>query len=136
MYKAYKFRIYPNNEQVIFINKCFDCSRFVYNYYLDKAGNDKNINAYSYIKDYTNSLKYTYPFLTYVDSILIKKSIFNLEKSFNNYFKLGYGYPRYKSRYSRNSYTTNAIYGSYKDKNYCNIELDLINRKVKLPKLK
>ena len=33
MYKAYKFRIYPNDEQKTFINKTFGCSRYVYNYY-------------------------------------------------------------------------------------------------------
>ena len=34
--KAYMFRIYPNQEQKIFINKCIGSSRFVYNYYLNK----------------------------------------------------------------------------------------------------
>jgi len=30
--KAYKFRIYPNKEQEILINKTFGCSRFVFNH--------------------------------------------------------------------------------------------------------
>ena len=34
--KAYKFRLYPNNEQRLLINKTFGCTRFVYNYYLHK----------------------------------------------------------------------------------------------------
>lgn len=34
------------------------------------------------------------------------------------------------------SYTTNAIYGSYKNRQYCNIEVDLVNKTIKLPKLK
>ena len=136
MFKAYKFRIYPSDEQRIFINKCFGCSRFVFNHYLTITKEEKNINAYAYIKDYTTNLKYNYPFLQEVDSILIRKSIFNLQDSFDNYFKLGYGYPKYKSKFSRNSYTTNAVYRDYKDKHYCNIELDLKNKKVKLPKLK
>ena len=33
MYKAYKFRLYPNNNQLELINKFFGCNRFVYNYY-------------------------------------------------------------------------------------------------------
>ena len=136
MYRAYKFRIYPNDKQRLLINKSFGCVRFVYNYYLNIAKEEKNINAYRYIKDYTTNLKYRYPFLQEIDSILIRKSIFNLEDSFNRYFKLGFGYPKYKSKHSKNSYTTNAIYSSYKNKRYCNIELDLINRKIKIPKLK
>ena len=136
MYRAYKFRIYPNDKQRILLNKSFGCVRFVYNYYLDKAKKEKNINAYSYIKDYTSILKYQYSFLQEVDSILIRQTIFNLENSYKNFFNLGYGYPKYKSKHSRISYTTNAIYSSYKDKRYCNIELDLINKKIKLPKIK
>ena len=34
--KAYKFRLYPTNEQETLINKTFGCTRFVYNYYLNK----------------------------------------------------------------------------------------------------
>ena len=41
MYMAYKFRMYPNDEQKVLINKNFGCSRFVYNYYLTYI---KNIN--------------------------------------------------------------------------------------------
>ena len=31
MLKAYKYRIYPNNEQKLQIAKTFGCCRFVYN---------------------------------------------------------------------------------------------------------
>ncbi|MGN1312362.1 MAG: helix-turn-helix domain-containing protein, partial [Bacilli bacterium] len=41
MYRAYKFRLYPNNNQLELINKFFGCNRFVYNYYLDKIKKDK-----------------------------------------------------------------------------------------------
>ena len=34
MYKAYKFRLYPNNNQEILINKTFGCVRIIYNYFL------------------------------------------------------------------------------------------------------
>jgi len=36
MERAYKFRIYPNQQQRILLAKTFGCCRFVYNYYLDK----------------------------------------------------------------------------------------------------
>ena len=38
--KAYKFRIYPNKEQAILINKTIGCSRFVYNYFLNMWNNE------------------------------------------------------------------------------------------------
>ena len=31
MNKAYKYRIYPSNEQTIIMSKTFGCVRFVYN---------------------------------------------------------------------------------------------------------
>ena len=34
--KAYKYRIYPNKQQQILIQKTFGCCRFVYNQYLAK----------------------------------------------------------------------------------------------------
>ena len=60
MYRAFKFRLYPDNNQKELINKTFGCSRFVYNYYLNKIKNSKYINSYSNIRDYVNNLKYEY----------------------------------------------------------------------------
>ena len=37
MYKTFRFRMYPNQDQIILINKTFGCSRFIYNYFLDKC---------------------------------------------------------------------------------------------------
>ena len=136
MYRAFKFRLYPNSKQKELINKTFGSSRFVYNYYLDKIKNGKYMNAYTNISDYVNNLKYMYSFLQEVDSIIIRQSIFHLDDNINRYYNNNFGYPKYKSKYDRNSYTTNAVYRKYKDNNYCNIELDLVNKKIKLPKLK
>ena len=136
MYKAYKFRLYPNKEQIELINKTFGCGRFVYNHYLDKIKNNGYTNTYSNIKDYTSSLKYEAVFLQEIDSIVIRQSLFNLDNAYKKLFNKQGGYPKFKSKYNRNSYNTTAVYKSYKAKEYCNIELDLNNRKIKLPKLK
>ena len=94
------------------------------------------MSANACIKDYVDNLQYEYSFLKEVDSIIIRRSLFNLEDAYQRFFKLKSGYPKYKSKYSRNSYNTSAVYSKYKDKEYCNIELDLINKRIKLPKLK
>lgn len=39
MFKACKFRLYPNRKQIELINKNFGSSRYVYNHYLDKMKN-------------------------------------------------------------------------------------------------
>ena len=136
MYKTFKFRLYLDKEQKVLVNKTFGCSRFIYNYYLSKIKNNKYIDANSNINDYVNNIKYEYPFLTEVDSIIIRKTLFNLDDNLKKYYNNNFGYPKFKSKYDKNSYTTSAIYSNYKHKSYCNIELDLTNRKIKLPKLK
>jgi len=35
MKKAYKFRLYPNEEQREYFAKCFGCTRFIYNQMLE-----------------------------------------------------------------------------------------------------
>ena len=136
MYKAYKFRLYPNDNQRELINKTFGCSRLVYNYYLSHNKETGYKTPYTNIKDYTNNLKYEKPFLQEVDSIIIRKAIFHLDDNLKRHFNNNFGYPKYKSKYDKNSYMTSAIYGKYKGKNYCNIEVDLNKRVIKLPKLK
>ena len=58
MYKSFKFRIYPNEEQTVLLNKSFGCTRFIYNYYLSNIKENKYQDAYSNISDYVNYLKY------------------------------------------------------------------------------
>ena len=136
MYKSFKFRLYPNEKQIELLNKSFGSSRFVYNYYLSKIKENKYSDAYSNISDYVNNLKYEYPFLQEIDSTIIRKTLFHLDDNLMKYYNNNFGYPKYKSKFDRHSYMTSAIYRTYKDKQYCNIELDLINRKIKLPKLR
>lgn len=136
MYKSYRFRFYPNKKQLELINKAFGSSRYVYNYYLDKMKNKGYVSASTNIKDYTSILKYNTPFLQEVDSIVLTKSIFNLDDDYKKLFNKTGGYPKHKSKYNRNSYNIPSTYKKYKDREYCNIELDLTNRQIKLPKLK
>lgn len=135
-YKAYKFRIYPNEKQKELINKTLGCSRFVYNFFLNKIKENGYKKASENIKYYTQYLKFEYPFLQEVDSIIIRTSLFNLEDSYKRFFNKQGSYPKFKSKYIKNSYNTSAVYSTYKNNNYCNIEIDLENRIIKLPKLK
>lgn len=134
MYKAYKFRMYPNDKQKELIHKTFGCTRFIYNYFL----NECKENGYKKSYDMCNKLKellIEYPFLKEVDSCSLRNSIFNLEDSYKNFFEKRSNYPKFKSKFNKQSYRTNCIRSSYKGNNYSNIEIDLKNRKIKLPKL-
>lgn len=134
MYKTYKFRLYPNDNQKTLIHKTFGCSRFIYNYFLDQCKNNGYKKAFDMIKELPK-LKEEYEWLGEVDSCSLRCAIFNLEDSYKNFFSKRSGYPSFKSKFKRQTYRTNCIKGEYKGNNYCSIELDLKNKKIKLPKL-
>ncbi len=140
IHKAYKFRLYPNKNQQEIINKTLGCTRLVYNYYLDRKQKlyeekGENISIYECIKDIPN-LYEDKPFLKEIDSMSLRCSLFDLDNAYTKFFKENKGYPRYKSKYDKNSYRTNMIKSTYKGKEYQNIKIDLINKKITLPKLK
>lgn len=134
IYKAYKFRLYPTEEQMILINKTFGCSRFVYNYYLEYQKKNGIVKSFNLCKD-LKELEKTHEYLKEVDSCALRYSIFDLEDGFNNFFAKRRGYPNFKSKFSRQSYRTSCIRRTYKEKEYSNIELDLLSRFIRLPKL-
>ena len=134
--KGYKFRMYPNHEQKILIEKSFGCSRYIYNYFLNLSKNKKSIKAYDYIKELPRLIKEN-TWLKEIDSCLLRTSIFNLEDSFIRYNNNQNNYPKFKSKNkTRASYRTNNITNQYKDKIYNSISIDLKKRIIKLPKLK
>ena len=52
--RAYKFRIYPNDEQKILFAKTFGCVRMVYNHWLDRKIQqyEENKTNITYIRDF------------------------------------------------------------------------------------
>lgn len=134
MYKAYKFRLYPNDNQKILINKTFGCTRFIYNHFLNKCKEEKFIKAYDMCKE-LKELVLDYPFLKEVDSMALRCSIFNLEDSYKNYFSKRSAYPSFKNKFSKQSYRTNCITSVYKNKKYSNIKIDIKERMIRVPKL-
>ena len=134
MYKAYRFRLYPNVTQRLLINKTFGCTRFIYNYFLDKCKTNKYIKVFDMCNE-IKTLSTDYPFLKEVDSCALRCAVFNLEDGFKNFFAKRSDYPKFKSKFNKQTYRTTCIKSSYKGKEYSSIELDLVNKKIKLPKL-
>lgn len=112
MFKAYKYRIYPNKDQEELIQKTFGCCRFIYNYMLNyKQENYKNGVKVSKTdcNNYVNRvLKKEYEWLKEVDKYALTNSIFHMNTAYLNFFKEGRGYPKYKSKKDNHkSYKTN-----------------------------
>ncbi len=132
--KAYKFRLYPSEEQKVLIHKTFGCNRLLYNKMLSMKKEDDNLTRFDMNK-LIPTLKDEYPFLSEVDSCSLRCSVFDLDNSFNRYHKGISGKPHYKKCKGKNSYRTNYITNEYKGKVYENIKVDLNRKVITLPKL-
>ena len=134
MLKAYKYRIYPNNEQKVQISKTFGCCRFVYNktlaYRKETYEKEKKSVSKTDCNNYCNrELKKEYEWLREVDKFALTNAIYNMDTAYQKFFKEHAGYPKFKSKHSNHkSYTTNFTNG--------NIGIDFKNSIIKLPKLK
>jgi len=140
IYRAYKFRTYPNITQKELINQTLGCTRSVYNYYLNKKKETYeqqkiNISVKDCIKDLPN-LYIDRPYLKEIDSMSLRTTLFDLDNAYQKFYKEKKGYPKYKSKYQKNSYRTNCIRSNYKGTTYENIKVDMLNHIITLPKLK
>ena len=118
--KAYKFRIYPDEEQKILFAKTFGCVRLVYNYWLNRKirqyEEDKTTVTYTACAREMAEMKKTeeYLFLQEVDSVSLQQSLRHLDTASQNFFKQpGTGFPKFKSKKrNKNSYSTVCINGN------------------------
>lgn len=111
--RAYKYRIYPDNEQKVFFAKSFGCCRFIYNKML--ADKIEAYNRDGRMPDCTPAqYKGEYPWLKEVDSLALVNVQLHLEKAYKEFFtQKKAGFPKFKSkRRSRRSYTTNLVNGN------------------------
>ena len=51
MYKAYKFRLYPDSSQKQMLSKTFGCVRLIYNYFFDKCMMNGFIQAFDMCRE-------------------------------------------------------------------------------------
>lgn len=131
--KAYKFRLYPTEEQELFFAQSFGCVRKVYNLMLNdrkKAYEEvKNDSSKKMVFPTPAKYKEEFPFLKEVDSLALANAQLNLDKAYKNFFRdKSVGFPRFKSKKNPvQSYTTNNQNGTV---------AILDNKFIKLPKLK
>ena len=109
--KAFKFRVYPNDEQRTLIHQTFGCSRFVFNRFLNKRielyeTEGKSTTYVNQAKELT-TLKKELTWLKDVDSVSLQSALKNLDTAFKNFFSKRAKFPRFKSRKNNvKSYTS------------------------------
>lgn len=113
MNKAYKYRIYPTEEQSVFFKKTFGCCRYIYNnalsWRITAYRADGTSLTYKDTALALTQIKHSpeTSFLKEADSIALQQSLRNLDTAFKNFWKnRETGFPGFKSKHrSRLSYT-------------------------------
>ena len=137
--QAVRVRIYPTNLQREVLNKTFGCCRLLWNQMLAERK-----SVYQQLKDNPETLrehkyktekeyKQEFEFMKEVDSKALQSTTRHLIEAFQNFFKglkktRKVGYPRFKSKRSRQSYTTYNVND--------NIKINFDRKRIKLPKIK
>ena len=132
MLKAYKYRIYPDAEQMQFFAKCFGCVRFVYNRMLSDRIEHYNLTGKS-LNNTPAQYKSEFTWLKEVDSLALANAQMNLNTAYRNFFRdKSNGFPKFKSKKNNNfSYTTNNQKGTvYVENGY--IKLQKLKSPVKI----
>ena len=104
MFKAYKYKLIPNQEQQETLSKYFGCVRFIYNWGLNKKiethkESGKSISYVQLSRELTLLKKQKkFEWLKECPSESLIQSLRNLEVAFSNFFKKNAKYPKFKSK--------------------------------------
>jgi putative transposase len=107
MFKAYKYRIYPNADQVKLIEQTFGVCRYVYNVAMD-------IKTYAYRTQRISlsaidlcyqlvDFRKEFDWAARVDSQALQASVKRIDRAFKNFYN-GSGYPKFKSKHGKQSF--------------------------------
>ena len=122
---TYRYRIYPDTNQVIQLAKTFGCTRYVYNHYLEMSKDKAYKSKVENNNNCNRELKQELSWLKEVDKFSITNSIYNLDNAFKRFFNNLGGYPKFKKKSNMQSYQTN----------FTNNNIEVLGNTIKLPKL-
>lgn len=109
--KGYKYRLCPNNEQKILLEKHFGASRWIYNYGLKRKiesyqKDKQKISCFDLMKDLPKLKKEKETeWLNEINAQSLCMSIRNLDNAFTKFFREKKGFPNFKSKKSKNSFS-------------------------------
>ena len=129
MKRGNRYRIYPNLEQKVLMEKHFGCTRFVYNKLLNIKSTlyrkfKANISEFD-LNNHLLVLKDIYPWLKEINSGALQQASKNLNSAFNHFFNDGFGYPQRKHK--KDNHFSFQLPQHY--------EFNLEKSEIKLPKI-
>ncbi len=132
IYRAYKYRIYPTEEQKVLIHKHIGCCRWLYNYALEKK-------TKAYEKDKTRLSRFQIQadlpmlkkqeetiWLKEVNSQSLQAALEHMDNAFTRFFRDKKGFPKFKNKnHSRKSFSIPQ-----------SIKVDWETKRISIPKIK
>jgi putative transposase len=120
--KAYKYRIYPNKEQQVLLEKHFGATRWVYNYALEKKiktykETNKGLSRFQLQKDIPilkNNEETRW--LKEVNSQSLQYSLLCLDNAFTKFFREKKGFPNFKNKHGKQSFTCPQFFSTENNK--------------------
>ena len=107
MLKAYKYRIYPTDEQAVLLAKSFGCARWSYNFALNLTNETYKATGKGLSRnDIINllpSLKKEHEWLTEPPSQCLQQAALDLSSAFLNFFEKRAKYPIFKKKEQKQS---------------------------------
>lgn len=117
VYRAYRYRVYPTQEQEQQLAHTFGCARYVYNHFLkvrtdawyenqERIGYNGTAKMLTDLKKQTETL-----WLQDVSNVCLQQSLQNLDTAFKNFFQGRAKYPNFKKKHGMQSarYTTSGF---------------------------
>ncbi|QQO92479.1 transposase [Staphylococcus phage Machias] len=132
--KSFKTRIYPNQDQKNYFNKCFGVRRKVWNMALEDYQNiddDKKFSGFDFQKKLNNEIQNSgnYPYLYEVNSMVRQEALKDLNQTFSKYYEM-----QSKARKSKNYIDSDKFKPKFKKKKYSNDSFRFIVKdKLSLP---
>lgn len=134
IHKAFQFRLYPTAEQEQILASFFGQSRFVYNFFLRKRidyytsnkGKEKQSLNYhdtakmlTELKQQPNTI-----WLKESNSQALQQSLRHLDNAYNNFFKHGFKFPKFKKKSRKQSFSVPQYF-----------DIDIKTNRLNIPKL-
>ena len=110
MLKSYKYKIKPNEDQIVLLNKHFGSIRFAYNYFLNQRKveyetNKQTLNYNNNSAELTKLKKLEeFKWLKEINSQSLQHSLKHLDDAYNSFFKKRTKFPKFKSKHTKNSF--------------------------------
>ncbi len=110
MLSTFHYRLYPSTSQSEALSKAFGSCRFVYNkaleHKINKYNKEKVSVSYNELSSsFLLSLKSEFIFLKDIPSQALQQSLRHLDSAYKRFFKFKKGFPNFKSKYSKQSFS-------------------------------